>query len=149
MTSKTLHGVQTKPLRTVARFIRGITFKPDDKVEPGTRDSAVCMRTKNVQADLDESDLIAVPIHFVKREEQFINESDILVSTANSWNLVGKCSWVPKLKYVATAGGFISILRADQQEVFPRYLFYWFSSAALHIFALTLTHLRTIALNFS
>ena len=91
MTITMQHDVESKPLGTVARFIRGITFKPEDKVEPGTSDSAVCMRTKNVQADLDESDLIAVPLDLVNREEQFINESDILVSTANSWNLVGKC----------------------------------------------------------
>jgi type I restriction enzyme S subunit len=32
------------------------------------------------------------------------------------------------LKYDATAGGFISILRADPQKVHPRYLYFWFSS---------------------
>jgi type I restriction enzyme S subunit len=120
--------LQSKPLERVARFIRGITFTPDDKVDPGTEGSAVCMRTANVQDILDESDLIAIPLEFVKREEQFLLESDILVSTANSWNLVGKCSWVPKLSYRATAGGFISILRADRSKVFPRYLYYWFAS---------------------
>ena len=63
-----------------------------------------------------------------KRDEQYLQESDILVSTANSWELVGKCSWVPRLSYTATAGGFISILRADSSKVCPRYLYYWFSS---------------------
>jgi len=120
--------VETQPLGNVAQFIRGITFTPDDKVAPGTGRSAVCMRTANVQDFLDESDLIAVPLEFVKRDEQFLIESDILVSTANSWNLVGKCSWVPQLSYRATAGGFISILRADRSKVFPRYLYYWFAS---------------------
>lgn len=117
-----------QPLETVARFIRGITFTPEDKVAPSTEGAVVCMRTANVQDVLDESDLIAIPENFVKRDEQFLLESDILVSTANSWNLVGKCSWVPKLTYLATAGGFISILRADRTKVFPRYLYYWFAS---------------------
>jgi type I restriction enzyme S subunit len=120
--------MKTQPLENVARFIRGITFTPEDKVTPGTEGSTVCMRTANVQDVLDESDLIAVPLEFVKRDEQFLMESDILVSTANSWNLVGKCSWVPKLNFRATAGGFISILRADKSKVFPRYLYYWFAS---------------------
>jgi type I restriction enzyme S subunit len=120
--------MKAQPLENVARFIRGITFTPEDKVTPGTEGSTVCMRTANVQDVLDESDLIAVPLEFVKRDEQFLMESDILVSTANSWNLVGKCSWVPKLNFRATAGGFISILRADKSKVFPRYLYYWFAS---------------------
>jgi type I restriction enzyme S subunit len=118
MTTASRSESLVQPLGAVARFIRGITFKPEDKVSPGSEGSAVCMRTANVQTDLDQSDLIAIPVDLVKREEQFLKEGDILVSTANSWNLVGKCSWVPKLAYAATAGGFISILRADPRRVY-------------------------------
>lgn len=128
MTIDNVNGQQTRPLGDVARFIRGVTFKPDELVQPGSDGAVVCMRTKNVQADLDDSDLIAVPRQVVKRREQYLQETDILVSTANSWGLVGKCSWVPRLEYDATAGGFISILRADPQKVHPRYLYFWFSS---------------------
>ncbi|MBI9083880.1 MAG: restriction endonuclease subunit S [Desulfobacterales bacterium] len=109
----------------VAKFIRGITFKPTDVVEPYSQGSAVCMRTKNIQTDLDQNDLIAIPKTFIKRKEQFLVEGDILVSSANSWELVGKCSWVPKLAYEATAGGFISILRAEKKRVDARYLYHW------------------------
>ena len=116
------------PLGEIAKFIRGITFKPEDPVPVGSKDSVVCMRTKNVQRDLDESDLIALPPEFVARDEQYLRKGDLLVSSANSWNLVGKCSWVPELNYLATAGGFISILRANTDRLVPRYLYYWFSS---------------------
>lgn len=113
----------------VIKFVRGITFKPDDQVEPLSKGSAVVMRTKNVQvAGLDESDLIAVPKSFVKREEQNLREGDILISSANSWELVGKVSYVPALKYEATAGGFISIVRAKVSEIDSRYLYHWISS---------------------
>lgn len=115
-------------LGDVAKFIRGITFTPEDVTVPFEDGTTVCMRTKNVQDDLDQEDLIAVPKSFVRRREQFLIEGDLLVSSANSWNLVGKCSWVPKLKYEATAGGFISILRADRERVYPRYLYHWFAS---------------------
>ncbi|HBH53139.1 MAG TPA: hypothetical protein DDY91_14720 [Planctomycetaceae bacterium] len=117
-------------LGEVARFLRGITFKPVDLVAPGTTDSVVCMRTKNIQSDLDQTDLIAVPKEFVRRQELYLQESDILVSTANSWELVGKCCWVPKLDYSATAGGFISVLRATPEWILPRYLYHWFNSEA-------------------
>jgi type I restriction enzyme S subunit len=115
-------------LGDVASFVRGITFTPEDVKQPFEKGTAVCMRTKNVQVDLDEQDLISVPKEFVRRKEQYLTEGDLLVSSANSWNLVGKCCWVPRLDYEATAGGFISILRADREKVDPRYLYHWFAS---------------------
>lgn len=128
MTTSRKDHVELVPLSEAARFIRGITFKPEELVEPGSKGSVVCMRTKNVQEELDQDDLIAVPQDLVRRSEQFLQESDILVSTANSWELVGKCSWVPKLPYPAAAGGFISILRANVERANPRYLYHWFST---------------------
>ncbi|MGP4957891.1 hypothetical protein, partial [Pseudomonas helleri] len=77
-------------LGEVISFIRGVTFTPEDQVEPLSDGSTVVMRTKNVQvAGLDQSDLIAVPSGFVRRKEQSLREGDILVSSANSWELVG------------------------------------------------------------
>jgi type I restriction enzyme S subunit len=116
------------PLRKAAKFIRGITFKPEDVCSPSVPGAVVCMRTKNVQADIDLSDLIAIPEAFVRRAEQNLVEGDLLVSSANSWNLVGKACWVPNLSYRSTAGGFISILRCDRDLVFPRYFYHWVTS---------------------
>ena len=76
-------------LGDVAAFIRGITFKPDDVISPENDGTVACMRTKNVQMDLDISDVWGVPQSFVKNKDQFLKTGDILVSTANSWNLVG------------------------------------------------------------
>lgn len=113
------------PLGEVAEFIRGITFKPDDVVELGEEGSVACLRTKNVQTDLDLTDLWAIPRRFVKSAHRFVRDGDIVISTANSWNLVGKASWIPRLKWEATAGGFVSLLRANPHRVFPRYLYHW------------------------
>lgn len=116
-------------LREVIYFIRGVTFAPEDQVEPFSDGSTVVMRTKNVQIEgLDQSDLIAVPSRFVKRSEQALQEGDILISSANSWNLVGKVCYVPNLSYSAAAGGFISILRPRYNLVDPKYLYYWIAS---------------------
>lgn len=121
-------SILSLPLSEVADFVRGVTYKPTDLVENFSQDSIVCMRTANVQRALDESDLLSIPRALVKNEEKVLQEGDLLVSTANSWNLVGKCSWVPALNYPATAGGFIAILRGDASKVEPRYLYHWFSS---------------------
>ncbi len=116
------------PLRSVGRFVRGITFKPDDVINTSDTTAVFCMRTKNVQADLDLSDVWGIPSAFVKREEQFLQPGDILVSSANSWNLIGKCCWIPSFERRATFGGFVSVLRADPEQVEPRYLYRWFAS---------------------
>lgn len=120
--------MKTERLGLHARLIRGITFKPADKVTPGERNSLVCLRTKNVQSTLDQSDLIAVPKNFVKSADKLIRIGDTLVSSANSWNLVGKCCSVEELLYPSTAGGFISILRPVSDSLDPAYLYRWFSS---------------------
>ncbi len=51
-----------------------------------------------------------------------------MVSTANSWNLVGKCVWVPELSGRSCFGGFVSVLRGRREKVRNRYLYWWFSS---------------------
>jgi type I restriction enzyme S subunit len=86
------------------------------------------MRTKNVQEDLDESDIAWIPASIIRNSSKYLNPGDILVSSANSWNLAGKGCWVPELKYPASAGGFISILRGNPDTVDLRYLYHWFIS---------------------
>lgn len=121
-------SISTVLLGDVAQFIRGITYKPADLVENFSQDSIVCMRTANVQKTLDESDLLSIPQGMVKNDEKILRKGDLLVSTANSWNLVGKCCWVPELNYPATAGGFIAILRGKPSKIDLRYLYHWFST---------------------
>lgn len=108
-------------------FIRGITFKPHELIDASDPDAVVCMRTKNIQADLDQRDLIAVPSRLVRQEQKLLRAGDILISSANSWELVGKCSFVPELPYRATAGGFIAIVR-PKSKTHPRFLYHWLNS---------------------
>ena len=115
-------------LGEIATLIRGITYKPSDVCEATTQSAVACMRTKNVQEDLDESDIVWIPASIIRNSSKYLNPGDILVSSANSWNLVGKGCWVPELKYPASAGGFISILRGNQDIVDLRYLYHWFVS---------------------
>ncbi|EXD31191.1 MULTISPECIES: restriction endonuclease subunit S [Acinetobacter] len=128
-------SLEYQKLGDVADFIRGITYKPNDLVDNFSEGSIVCMRTANVQVQLKQDDLLSVPANLVKNKDKFLIEGDILVSTANSWNLVGKCCWIPKLEYSATAGGFISILRANQEKLDQRYLYHWFNSPNTQLLA--------------
>ena len=121
--------IATAALGQLADLIGGVTFKPEDVLEVGDHDSLVCFRTKNVQGDLDQRDLIAVPRRVARRAELLLRAGDLLVSSANSWNLVGKCCWVPSLNYEAVPGGFISLLRPRPAVVVPRYLYHWLAAA--------------------
>ena len=123
--------MNTVELGEHAKLIRGVTFKPADKCDPEDEGAVVCMRTKNVQVSLDDSDLIAIPSGLVRNPEKMISTGDILVSSANSWNLVGKCCPVRELQYPSTAGGFISILRPTTECLDSDYLYRWFSSVAI------------------
>jgi type I restriction enzyme S subunit len=120
--------VEQTTLGNVASFVRGITFKPADIIPLETDGAVACMRTKNVQTALDLSDVWAIPANLVKRPDQMLKRGDILVSSANSWNLVGKCCWVPELPWKSTFGGFISVLRGANEGIDARYLYHWFSS---------------------
>jgi len=115
-------------LGEVAHFIRGVTFKPEDVIDRDAPGAIWCLRTRNVQSELDTVDVWGLDPALVRRQEQIVEEGDILVSTANSWNLIGKCSWLPRLPAKTTFGGFVSVLRAKKQAVEPRYLYRWFSS---------------------
>ncbi|MDR3369264.1 restriction endonuclease subunit S [Rhodoferax sp.] len=115
-------------LGDVAQYLRGINFKPDDVTTVGAPGTVACMRTKNIQESLDCSDVWGVAESFVRRPEQILQEGDMLVSSANSWNLVGKCCWIPDLPWKTTFGGFVSALRANPSRVNPRFLYWWFSS---------------------
>lgn len=112
----------------VAEFVRGIAFPSSDKrFEPGT-DLIACLRTANVQDEIDWTDLWYIPERHVKSDVRRLRVGDILMSTANSQNLVGKVAPVRALPLEATLGAFISVIRA-RAEVSREFLFYKLRSA--------------------
>ena len=138
-------------LGDVAALVRGVTFKPSDVQQMGDPGTVACMRTKNVQSELDLDDVLAVPASVVKRPDQYLLSGDTLVSSANSWNLVGKCSWVGELPWTSTFGGFVTALRAQRDKVDPRYLYRWFASphtqAILRSFGRKTTSISNLSLD--
>jgi type I restriction enzyme S subunit len=120
-------------LGEVCEFVRGITFKPTDKVGSGTLGAIPCFRTKNIQNKLDLRDLIFIPRRFARRTEQMLQAGDTLISTANSKEMVGKCSFISKLPFEATLGGFITAVRPHKHLVNPGYLYNWLNSPDVRI----------------
>ncbi len=125
--------MKTVPLGEVAAFIRGVAYKPGDLKDPSSPGCVGVVRTKNVQRELDMRDVVFVPAELVRREEQLIREGDIVISSANSWSLVGKCCWVPRLSGTHAVGGFVTGLRASSKHLDPRYLYLWLSSPRIQV----------------
>jgi len=112
-----------QPLGEIAEIVRGISFPKEAKsLEPRGGDVA-CLRTTNVQRVVEWDDLWFVPSEHVKRVEQFVQPGDILISTANSYELVGKVALVSAIPRQATLGAFISLIRA-RPGVDPRFLYH-------------------------
>jgi type I restriction enzyme S subunit len=141
--------MKTVSLGEIATFVRGVTFKPEDV----TSDGVGLMRTKNVQETLDLSDVVRIPAKLVKKNSQYLQPGDTLISSANSWNLVGKACWVDELVEPLAIGGFVTALRPDTDRIDPRYLYRWFTAprtqALLRSFSNKTTSISNLNLQLS
>ena len=113
----------TAQLGDVASIVRGIAFPKEDKRAEPLPGHVACLRTTNVQRTVEWDDLWFVPEKHVKREEQLVRSGDILISTANSYELVGKVAPVTGIPHKATLGAFISLIRPNER-VEPKFLYH-------------------------
>lgn len=108
----------------VSNFERGITFPAAAKEAAPTEDNIPCLRTANVQENLEIDDMIYVNRDFMKGNiAKLVRENDIIMSSANSRELVGKSSLVTHIPFPMTFGGFVLNIRA--KEISSKYLFYF------------------------
>jgi type I restriction enzyme, S subunit len=117
-------GWATASLFELSEVVRGITF-PASAKEPSRTDTNVCcLRTTNIQREVVWSDVYFVPREFVKRESQFVQIGDILMSMANSYELVGKVAVVKSTLYPTAFGAFLGAIR-PRFAIQSQYLFHF------------------------
>ncbi|MGI6153065.1 MAG: restriction endonuclease subunit S, partial [Christensenellaceae bacterium] len=101
---------------------RGITFPAAAKYKEAEQGLICCATTGSVQAKYNPNADVFVPAQYIKNEGQWLQTNDIIMSTANSRELVGKtCIWEgaePK-----TFGGFLTVIRAVS-KLLPAYSYY-------------------------
>lgn len=117
----------TGKLGETIKVIRGVSFPKEAKhnlFEPGL---IACLRTTNVQRQVVWDDLWYVSDDYVKRNDQLIREWDILISTANSLELLGKVAQVKKVPCKSTLGTFIVNLRVPN-DIDSKFVYYYLSS---------------------
>ncbi|WP_353237623.1 restriction endonuclease subunit S [Limnohabitans sp.] len=135
-------------LGNVCEIVRGITFPSSKKQTSRSSDVVACLRTSNVQSEIDWDDLIFIEPGFVGREDQWVQKGDTMISMANSYELVGKVALVRDVRERATFGGFIAAIRPHVLE--PEYLYLLLRSpymqAQMRVTASQTTNIANISL---
>lgn len=114
----------TKKLWEVINIIRWVTYKPENVLENWW---IACFRTKNIQQKLYEGDIVYIEKNIVKNPEKFLKNWDILVSSANSLELLWKCCLIENLTYEATLWWFITCFRSTE-DINYKYFYYFYNS---------------------
>lgn len=110
-------------LSEVCEILRGITFGKNDQVESENENTIKVATTKACQEfGIIEKDLYNIPKRFVKDEKKYLLEGDVLISTANSLNLLGRTTFVTQLKDKTSFGAFMTLVRPKNETILPLYL---------------------------
>ncbi len=112
-------------LEHIVELERGITFPAAAKMNSKGDNLIGCARTANIQEEFIWNDMIYVDNSYWKKNtNKIVRIDDILMSTANSYNLVGKTVFIDKLDEQITFGGFLLGIRATE-VVNPKYLYFY------------------------
>ncbi|MDD5050962.1 MAG: restriction endonuclease subunit S [Candidatus Pacebacteria bacterium] len=143
-------GWASARLDDISDIVRGISFPKDAKTKTYQKGHIACLRTTNVQREVEWSDLWFVPKEFVRRDQQLLQKHDILISTANSLELVGKVCQVQILPHPATLGAFIAAIRISPL-VNPKFFYFQIASsdiqASIRACASTTTNISNVNTN--
>ena len=97
----------------IATIIRGITFPAIAKVNEPLPNTVRCLTTGSVQTKHNTLSDVFVDKSFLKNDKQWLQQKDIVMSSANSTELVGK-SFIWDKKDQATFGGFLTVIRCNK-----------------------------------
>ena len=106
------HSWTFAKLGEAVEIVRGITFPASEKSSTPEPGRVACLRTSNVQDKIEWNDLLYIRDSFVSKSSQYIQEHDIVMSMANSRELVGKVAIIDhEPSEPTTFGGFLGVIR--------------------------------------
>ena len=110
-------------LGDITKIVRGITFPASAKQSTLTGTNVCCLRTSNIQRQVEWDDVYFISRRYVKRQDQFVQPGDVLMSMANSYALVGKVALANNVPHPTAFGAFLSAVRPTS-IVDGKYLFH-------------------------
>jgi len=110
-------------LGEVADLIRGVSYRPEDLLMPGS-DGVPLLRATNIgNGVLDLTDVLYVPRKLVS-DRQFLRRFDILIAmSSGSRQAVGRLAQLRR-DLDGCVGAFCAIIRPDPRKICPEYLGY-------------------------
>ena len=110
----------------ILEFIRGVTFPASAKRSALSEGIVRCLTTGSVQKRHNLAADVFVPSTYVKKDRQYLKKNDVVISSANSKELVGKSIiWKggePRVSF----GGFLTVARVKKDEINPIFVYYFF-----------------------
>lgn len=101
-------------LGEVCDFERGITFPSVAKEHTKTINNIACLRTANIHDEVDLTSLWFIDKSFLRgNSNKLIRLGDIIMSTANSRELVGRSVIIKTCEEEMTFGGFVTAIRTS------------------------------------
>lgn len=119
---------RTVQLGEVCDFIRGVTFPSGEGRSEPSGNTVACLTTSGVQLNVAWKSRRFIPRERIKNARQLLQAGDILISTANSKDLVGKSCIVGTPPFPCTFGAFVTGARPTD-AVYPPFLAFWMASA--------------------
>lgn len=113
-------------LEYLCEALRGVTFSSNETFSSPASNLVACLTTGAIQDEIAWETRRFIPHYLLSDEKSLLREGDILVSTANSKELVGKSCLVEKLPFASTFGAFVTALRVTAPEIIdPFFLSYY------------------------
>ncbi len=137
------NNFKTVYLNDIAKLIRGISFnKNERKLEYDDNDLGI-VTTRSAQHDgIKEDHIQYIDIKY-KKPEKILKKGDILISLANSLNLVGRTTYIDQDYNNISFGTFMGCIRVQGNHILPRYLFYILQSSFVKNYFLTTARTTT------
>ncbi len=118
-------SLSTVNLDSVAELVRGVSFSKSLQRTSNTDTTIGVITTKAAQEDgIVHSDIIHIDNSCSYDKSKYVRNNDILISLANSIDLVGRVTYVDKINEELLFGAFMGVIRPDTTKINPIYLYY-------------------------
>lgn len=118
-------SLSTVKLDSVAEVVRGVSFSKSSQRISDTDATIGVITTKAAQEDgIVHSNIIYIDNRCSYDKSKYVRNNDILISLANSIDLVGRVTYVDKIYEELLFGAFMGVIRPDTTKINPIYLYY-------------------------
>lgn len=118
-------GWERCKIKDLCTIIRGVSYPKEQVRKQQAKDYYPVLRAGNIQDTLVFSDLVFVPLQYIKTV-QFIRKYDIVIAmSSGSKNIVGKAAQATN-DYEGGFGAFCGLLRLKEESINPMYFGYYF-----------------------